>query len=444
MHSANRRAFLRHTGSVALAATAGNLAGASARASGSNQRVRLGVIGCGGRGSGVAQNFAEEATCEVVAVCDPDERRAGSLAESLAKISESRRPAVMGDPRKVFDSPQVDAVLIATPDHWHAPAAIMACMAGKHVYVEKPCSHNVREGRLLVEAARRNQRVVQHGTQSRSMELIANAVQMLREGIIGDVLVAKAWNVQRRGSIGRGQPSEPPANVNYDLWVGPAPFVPFQANRFHYNWHWWHAFGTGDMGNDGVHELDYARWGLGVETHPLRIAALGGKYFFDDDQEFPDTQQVVFEWPGGGSAGQRRMLIFEMRIWSTNYPFNIDNGVEFYGTQGRMLVTKRNKLEVFGERNERIADARPKEPVSGLTSHHVDFLEAIRNDRRPRADIETGHLSSSLCHLGNIATRLGRTLEFDPGKEQILGDDEANGLLTRQYREGHWAVPQGV
>ncbi|MBW3539761.1 MAG: Gfo/Idh/MocA family oxidoreductase [Planctomycetes bacterium] len=433
-----RRAFLKHA-----AATAAAFSTTSARAGGSNERVRLGVIGCGGRGSGVAQQFAEEASCEVVAVCDPDSRRAGSLAASLAGVRNTRRPKVESDLRRLLDNSDLDAVLVATPDHWHAPASILACEAEKHVYVEKPCSHNLREGRLLVEAARKNNRVVQHGTQSRSMQLIADCVQMLREGVIGDVLVAKAWNVQRRGNIGRGQPSDPPPNVDYDLWVGPAPFIPFQANRFHYNWHWWRHFGTGDMGNDGVHELDYARWGLGVETHPSRIAGLGGKYFFDDDQEFPDTQTIAFEWPGDGSVGKKRMLIWEMRIWSTNYPYNVDNGAEFYGTKGRMMVTKRNKLEIFGERNERL-DARPKEPRRDLASHHVDFLDAIRNGRRPNADIELGHLSSSLCHLGNIATRLGRGLDFDPATEQIANDDEADRLLARDYREGHWAVPKGV
>ena len=249
----------------------------------------------------------------------------------------------MTDLRRVLDDQSVDAVVVATPDHWHAPAAILACEAGKHVYVEKPQSHNLRESRLLLDAARRNQVVVQHGTQSRSNPLIAGAVQMLREGVIGDVLVAKAWNIQRRGNIGHEQPSEPPAGVDYDTWVGPAEFVPFQKNRFHYHWHWWYNFGTGDIGNDGTHEIDYARWGLGVEGLPATATGLGGKYFFDDDQEFPDTATCTFEWPGDGRVGSRRQLIFEMRLWSTNYPFNCDSGAEFYGTAGRMLVSKRGK-----------------------------------------------------------------------------------------------------
>jgi predicted dehydrogenase len=369
-------------------------------------------------------------------VCDPDQKR-----RDQAKGTAGADRAV-GDPREVLDDKTIDAVVIATPDHWHAPLAILACEAGKHVYVEKPCSHNLREGRLLVEAARRNKRVVQHGTQSRSSEFIAGVIQMIREGVIGDVLVAKAWNVQRRANIGHAQPSDPPPGVDYDMWVGPAPFVPFQSNRFHYTWHWWYDFGTGDMGNDGVHDIDYARWGLGVETQPTTVAALGGKYYFDDDQQFPDTQTVVFEWPGEGGVGQRRQLIYEQRIWSTNYPYNVDSGAEFYGTKGRIFLSKRGKLEVLGDRNQKI-DARPKEPPK-LMGHQADFLDSIRTGRTPNAEIVVGHLSASLSHLGNIATRLGRSLTLDPEKEQILGDDEANALLSRQYREGHWAVPKGV
>ena len=443
MADKQRRTFLKQSGLGLAGTVALNWTTASARAAGSNEKVNLGVIGGGGRGSGVARQFAGEQDCEVTYVCDPDSKRAGRLADSLKGVRGNRAPRVVTDLRKVLEDKSVDAVLVATPDHWHAPAAILACNAGKHVYVEKPCSHNVREGRLLVEAARRNKRVVQHGTQSRSMRLVADGIQMLREGIIGDVLIAKAWNVQRRGNIGHAKPSKPPSHVDYEMWLGPAPFVPFQANRFHYSWHWWYDFGTGDTGNDGVHEIDYARWGLGVKTHPSRVSALGGKYFFDDDQQFPDTQQIAFEYPGDGKIGNKRMLIWEMRIWSPNHPFNIDNGAEFYGTKGRMLLTKRGKIEVNDERKRRVDPKLKGEPAS-LHSHHVDFLDAIRTGRRPNADIEIGHLSATLCHLGNIATRVGRTLEFDPAKEQIPGDDEANALLGRKYRDGHWAVPKGV
>ncbi len=419
------------TGGATLA-----LAAAPANALGANQRILVGVIGCGGRGGGLAEGFAERSESKVIYVCDPDSKRCGRTKESTGADH------AVADPRQVLDQKSVDAVVIATPDHWHCPAAILACEAGKHVYVEKPCSHNIREGRLLVEAARRNRRVVQHGTQNRSSQFVAGAVQMLREGVIGEVLVAKAWNIQRRGNIGHAQPSQPPPGVDYQMWVGPAPYLPFQANRFHYTWHWWYNFGTGDMGNDGVHDIDYARWGLGVETHPSTIVALGGKYFHDDDQQFPDTQTVVFEYPGDGRVGNKRMLIYEQRLWSTSYPSNVDSGAEFFGTKGKMFLSKRGKLEILDERNRPI-EAKPQNPPK-LLGHQEDFLDAIKTGRRPNAEIQIGHLSATLSHLGNLATRLGRSLRFDPQKEEILGDEEANALVRRQYRAGHWAVPKGV
>ena len=399
------------------------------RAASANERVVHAVIGCGGRGRGFCNGGAY--------VCDPDKKRLASAAQQ-AGVDESH---AVTDIRRILDDRSVDAVFIATPDHWHAPAAILACQAGKHVYVEKPCSHNLRESRLLLNAARRHKVVVQHGTQSRSNQLIANAVQMLREGVIGDVLVARAWNVQRRRNIGRAQPSNPPSHIDYDAWVGPAEYVPFQSNRFHYDWHWWYNFGTGDIGNDGTHEIDYARWGLGVDTLPSKVIGLGGKYFHDDDQEFPDTATCAFEYPGDEKTGGPRQLIFEMRLWSTNYPHNCDGGAEFMGTKGKMFVTKRGKLEIFGERNTRI-EAKPKEPPK-LLGHVEDFFDAIRTGRRPNADIEEAHRSVAVVHLANIATRLGRSLDFDPQNEQIASDEEANRLLTRSYRdEGHWAIPR--
>jgi predicted dehydrogenase len=440
MNSQDRRTFLKQTGLGIAGAWAMSVPLASARAAGANERIVTALIGCGGRGSSIMDNFDADDGCEMAYVCDPDSNRAHRAAEAIAKTGQ-KAPQAVTDLRQVLDDKSVNAVIVATPDHWHAPAAILACNAGKHVYVEKPCSHNLREGRLLVEAARRNDTVVQHGTQSRSSQLIADAVQMLREGLIGDVLVAKAWNVQRRNNIGHAQPSNPPEGFDYETWVGPAAFLPYQENRVHYNWHWWYNFGTGDMGNDGAHELDYARWGLGVETHPTLISGLGGKYYFDDDQQFPDTQQVAFEYPGDGSFGKKRMLIWEMRIWSNNDPYNVDNGTEFYGTKGRMLLTKRGKVEVFGDGVKKIEAKLQGQPAE-LLNHNVDFLDAIRNGRKPNADIEIGHLSSSLAHLGNISTRVGRTLQFDPEREQIIDDEEANRRLTREYRNGHWAVPR--
>ncbi len=431
----HRRGFLKTTACGVATATAVSALTAR-RALGANRQVRLALIGCGGRGSGVARDFATLDGVEFAYACDPDAARA---ADAVRKLSNQPKPIT--DLRVALDDKSVDAVIIATPDHWHAPAAILAANAGKHVYVEKPCSHNVREGRLLVEAARRQQRHIQHGTQSRSHDVILQAMQLLREGAIGQVLVAKAWNVQQRGEIGRAQPTAPPTGFDYEAWLGPAPYVPFQSNRHHYTWHWWYDFGTGDMGNDGVHELDIARWGLDVHTHPTRVAALGSKFVFNDDQQFPDTQYACFDYPGDGTPGQRRQLVFEMRLWSRYGLEGVDNGNAFYGTKGWMLLSKRGILKLFDERN------RPL-PVTielpRVTGHFQNFVDAIRGEDRLRAEIEEGHLSSTLCHLGNIAARVGRGFEFDPAHERIVGDDEAANLLHRTYREGHWAVPAGV
>jgi len=433
--SITRRQFIRRGGTGITAASL-YMARPASGIVGANERIVVGVIGCGGMGKGHCRTLADLPEAKVAYVCDPDSTRCNE-----AKLLTGSDRAV-GDLRRILDDKGVDAVVVATPDHWHAPATVLACEAGKHVYVEKPCSHNFREGQWMVRAARRTNRVVQHGTQSRSDEFILGAIRKLQEGVIGDVLVAKAWNIQRRKSIGRGTPEDPPAGVEYDLWVGPAPYVPFQVNRFHYNWRWWYHFGTGDMGNDGAHEIDMARWGLGVRTLPSTVSAAGGKYFFDDDQEFPDTLTAAFEYPGDGKVAGKRMLIYEQRIWSTNSPLGIDNGVEFFGSKGRMLLSKRGRMEIFDDRNRPIA-SQSQAPTKHL-AHLKNFFDAIKSGRRPNADIEIGFLSVALSHLGNIAARLGRSPRFDPEKARFVDDEEANRLLTRSYRPGHWAVPKGV
>jgi predicted dehydrogenase len=383
-------------------------------------------------------SFAAMKDVEVAYICDIDSSRAEKAAAGAEKIG-GRMPKVASDLRRVLDEGAVDAVIIATPDHWHAPAAILACEAGKHVYVEKPASHNIREGRLMIEAARRQKRVVQVGMQSRSAPHVKRAIELVRSGTIGEVLSVKVWNSQLRGNIGRRNPSDPPAGVDYDLWVGPAPFLPYQANRFHGVWRWWHNFGTGDMGNDGVHDIDCARWGLGVEGHPSSIAAIGGKYFFDDDQEFPDTQTVVceYELPGG----KKKQLIFEQRIWSPYFTEGAENGMVFYGTKGMLNLNRGKGFAMEGPRNA--AGEKMTGRIDGAV-HHRDWLKCIREGGRPICDIEEGHLSAAVCHLGNIATRVGRVIRFDAKQEKIMGDEEAGKLVRREYREGHWAVPKGA
>jgi predicted dehydrogenase len=314
----------------------------------------------------------------------------------------------------------------------------LAANAGKHVYVEKPCSHNLREGRLMIEAARKNNVVMQVGTQSRSTAQVIQAMEKLKSGVIGEILVAKAWNSQRRGTIGKQKPSEPPKHLDYDLWLGPVTYRPYQSNFLHGIWRWWYDFGCGDIGNDGVHDIDIARWGLGVTTHPTRIAALGGKSFFDDDQQHADTQYVVYEYAAATKAGMPKQLIFEQRIWSPYVQEGHENGNAYYGTDGMMIFGKRGRYAIYGPKNKLVEESSGGGP--DLAAHHANFLECIRTRGRPNADIEINHLSTALCHLGNIATRTGRVLQFDPAKEQIIDDRDAAALLTRTYRD-HWATP---
>jgi predicted dehydrogenase len=437
MPQQSRRSFLKTSG---LGVTAAVVGAATSRAGGANERIVLGMIGPGGMGTNHLRLLVNRKDVEIAYVCDPDQNRAGS-ARDLVQKSTGRAPQAVGDLRRILDDKNVTAVFIATPDHWHGPATILAANAGKHVYVEKPCSHNIREGRLMIEAGRRHKKVIQVGTQARSTDTVRQAMQLLREGAIGDILVAKAWNSQLRRTIGRTQPAKPPEHIDFDLWVGPAPLVPYRTNLLHGVWRWWYDFGCGDMGNDGVHNIDVAVWGLGVTTHPTRITALGGKYFFDDDQQFPDTQTVVCEYAGNGKNGQRKQLIFEQRIWSPYVQEGYENGNAFYGTRGMLIIGHTVGWRMYGPRNKEIKALNG--PVN-LPAHHTNFFESIRSGATPNADIEVGHLSATICHLGNIATRLGRTLHFDPKSEQITNDKEANVLVRRTYRKDHWAVPRGA
>jgi predicted dehydrogenase len=432
--STRRRFFKDATLGLTAAAL---LAPARSRAAGAAERVRLGVIGCGNQGKAHFRSLTTLSDAQIVYVCDVDQERLAMGVE----MSGGAKP--VGDFRRILDDASIDAITIATPDHWHAPIAIMALDAGKHVYVEKPCCHNVREGQLLREAAHKTGKVVAHGTQARSSPSMIQAMALLREGVIGDVLQARCWNWQLRKDIGRMQPSSPPPGVDYDTWVGPAEWMPFQANRFHYDWHWWYNFGCGDLGNDGIHEFDYALWGLGVDSHPTLVSAAGGKYFFDDDQQFPDTQQVAFEY--GDKPGNRRMFIFEQRLWSTTYPYNVDSGAEFFGTKGKMFISKRGKFEVRGERNAPMDVQLDNPPKSEVSENQQNWLECIKSGGVPNANVDIAVRTAIAAHLANIATRLQRTLQFDPESERILGDEEANALLGRKYRDGgHWGVPAGV
>ena len=425
MFNMNRRRFISST----LAAAAGTVVakGAAAR-SGPNDRVNVAVLGCG-RGGTLARWFTEVPDSQVVAICDPDENRAGLLCRTI-ELQSGRRPDQVLDFRKVLDRKDVDALAVATPDHWHAPATILGCLAGKDVYVEKPCSHNVSEGRMAVDAARKYKRIVQHGTQLRSVPHYQQAWQLLRDGVIGKVMMVKAINNQRRGRLPHRDDAPVPSGVDYDLWLGPAPKRPFNPNRFHSGWHWHWEYGTGDLGNDGVHQVDIGRWALDLDA-PKAVSCSGAKLGSKGDaQETPDTMVVTWEY-------EDLLYIFEQRDFT---PYRMrdhreDNDNIFYGDKGFMIVD-RNGYRVFFK-NER-------GPTGGVkwrdtTQHYQNFIECVKSRRKEDliADIEEGHRSSLLCHLGNIAYRTGRRLEFDPETETFINDDDANRFLTREYRKGY-------
>ncbi len=416
-----RREFLAATSTVALAA----------RSASPNDQIVVGMIGLGGRGRALLQKLLTLKDVRIGYLCDPDQ---SALERAEAILREQSAPAARTttDMRRIFEDPEVHAVFIATPDHWHAPATILACEAGKDVYVEKPASHNIREGRLMIEAARRTGRIVQVGMQSRSRPCVLRAIEFVRSGKIGKVLMAKAWNVQLRRNIGHKPDGPVPPGVDYEMWLGPAPWIPFNENRFHYNWHWhWH-FGTGDAGNDGVHQIDIARWALGVD-YPLKASGMGRKIFFDDDQQTPDTMNVTFEYTD-------KAMIWEMRIWNPYGMEGVDNGVAIYGTEGMVQIGRWDRrwgYKVFDRKGTLVFHDDRNEP----DEHVENFLSCVRSRKTPNADILDGHLSALHAHLANIVARVGRNVTFDPETETIPNDPEANRLTRRVYRE-HWATPK--
>lgn len=427
-----RREFLAGVGAVAVSPV-------PVSAATNDERIIVGVIGPGGMGSNHLRNLVQRDDVTIAWVCDVDRERLNKAA-NLVHSETGKRPRSTSDLRHMLDDANVRAVFIATPDHWHAPAAILALDAGKHVYVEKPCCHNIREGRLMADAVKRSGRLLQVGTQSRSTDCVVEAMRRIHKGEIGDVLVAKAWNSQRRGSIGHAEPTDPPANLNFAQWLGPTPEFPYQKNLLHGVWRWWHAFGCGDIGNDGVHDIDVALWGLNPNSHPERIACFGGKYFFDDDQQFPDTQYAQFEFPVDKS-GKRKQLIFEQRIWTPYTQDGYENGAAFYGTKGVLICGHTVGWRLYGPRNKLIAERTGR---ADLVAHHDNFFAAIRGNAQLNADITVGHRSATLVHLANIAARMGRVLNFDPKTERIVDDVESDALIRRTYRNDHFATPVDV
>ena len=429
MKSSTRRDFLKQTGKGMAAAGVLGLAGQSVQAAGASDRLVVAVLGCK-RGMVLSEHFKEQ-NVELAYACDPDEKRVNQYKKKFGAAQ------AVADMRKVLDDPAVDVVFVATPDHWHAAATLMALDAGKHVYVEKPCSHNIREGRLMIEAAaKKPKQIVEVGTQSRSTPVIQEAVDLVLDGAIGEVLTVKAWSSQLRPNIGHLKPSEPPKGFDYDLWVGPAPMRPYQKNCHHYTWHWWHDFGTGDAGNDGIHEMDIARWILGDPDHPTRICGHGSKLWFDDDQQFADTLYITYEYPGGPRG--HRLMVYEQRDWSPYLQEGLENGNAVYGTKGMLLLGKGWGWQLFGPRNKLIKE---KFGTYNVKAHVDNFFATLRTGSKQYAPLEVGHRSAAVAHLANIIAKTGcGELHFDPKAEQITNNPQANAFLGRSYREGHWST----
>ncbi len=417
-----------------------------AAALGANDRVNVGVVGLGGRGTYHVKTYCGLPNAKVAAVCDVNQA-ARERAVALVQKLQGHKPAEFNDMRQLFASKDIDSVSIATPNHWHALATIWACQAGKDVYVEKPACHNVWEGRKMIEAARKYNRMVQVGSQSRSIQHKIRAMQLLKDGVIGKVYMAKGLCFKRRKSIGHTPEIPVPAGIDWDLFLGPAPKRAFTMNRFKYNWHWFWDTGNGDIGNQGVHEMDIARWGLAKAGLPKSVVSTGGKYLYQDDQETPNTQMCSFDY------GENTEAMFEVRGLLTNGEGSIvrDSGQNvigdlFYGSDGWMSVDLHGFQVYKGEKNEKVMDEGKVESEAWPTAPHMsNLLEAVRSrdHNKLHADIEVGVTSACLCHLANISYRVGRKLEWNAAKWEFVNAPDANRLLTRDYRKPY-VVPEHV
>lgn len=421
---ANRREFLHSTAVSAITLSAATYTRAADQP---NDRVRIAVMGTRIRGKQLIPVFNAQANVEITHIIEPDE----NLWPDAQKLFKDRptQPKAEKDVRRVLEDTSVTALVVAAPDNWHALATVWGCQAGKHVYCEKPCSHTLNEGRRMVQAARKYKRVIQIGTQRRSASDVIAAREYIQSGKLGKVAFARAWIAGNRPNIGKAEPSPVPKGVDYSLWLGPAEETPFTKNRFHYNWHWFWDLGTGEIGNNGIHGLDVARNVLGLDA-PTRISCSGGKYYYDDDQQTPDTQIATFDFPTGAGGASGCTLLWEHRVWEKKGPEDQSYGVIFHGDKGTLLF-KGDGWEVRG------GDGAKEKPGVDIVGNHVrNFLDCIRDGKTPNADIEEGHKSTRLCHLGNIAYRTGRTLHFDAATETFKDDPAANKFLSRVYRKG--------
>ncbi len=423
----SRRDFLRNTG-IAAAGLAAGLA--PSRALGANERIRVGVIGTANRGGQLIDALRPHKDAEIVALCDVCQPHMDKWSAAL-----DGKPKTFRDFRKMLEMPDLDAVLVATPDHWHAIQTIQACAAGKDVYVEKPLSVTVVEGRKMVEAARRHQRVVQMGIQRRSGAMYTQLARQLQEGLIGKITVARCYRITNMwpNGMGKGADTTPPADLDWDLWLGPRPERPFRDTIAPYKFRWWQAYSS-QLANWGVHFIDLIRWYMGDEG-PAATVALGGKFAVDDDRDIPDTMEVTWQLPSGALA------VFGQYEASGN-PAMRRGYVEFRGTKGTLYADD-GGYEIVPERGGQFQDASPRmEAVNeksrdgDLTVQHMrNFLDCVKSRALPTADVEEGHRSTTFAHLGNIALATRSVIEWDAKAERITNNGQANELLHYEYRK---------
>lgn len=439
----SRRGFIKKSLAASAAVSLGGVlpgftAKSYARIPGANERIKVGIMGVYSRGLALAENFAHQKNCEVIYISDVDSRAQEKCIGTVNKIQGS---APMGAPdfRKALEDKELEAMVIATPDHWHAPAAILACKAGKNVYVEKPCSHNPHEGELLVAAAKKYNRKVQMGSQRRSWPNVMTAIQELKGGVIGRPYYGRGWYANNRPTIGTGKKAEVPSWLNYDLWQGPAPREAYRDNILHYNWHWYWNWGTGEGGNNGTHAVDLLRWGLGVE-YPVSVQSSGGRYRYKDDWETPDTQ--VVSW----TFGNNTMMEWEGRSCNGHNIENSSVGVAFYGDNGTLVIGAGNGYKIYDLQSKLIKEVKDEAPVDSgslvspsqaLDAIHIqNFFDGIRKGTALNSDIEIGHKSTLLNQLGNIALRTSSVLKIDDSNGHIIGNKEANSYWKRKYAPG--------
>ena len=438
-----RRTFIKKASSGAFALSLGGMLPAFSAKSyqnilGANEKIRVACMGVNSRGLAVGKNFAHQKNCEVLHVCDVDSRAADICIDAIGKI-QSNKPQATPDFRNALEDKNLDALIVTAPDHWHAPAALLACSAGKHVYLEKPCSHNPNEGEMLVKSAEKHKRVLQMGNQRRSWPNVAGAIAELHAGVIGRPYFAKTWYTNNRASIGIGKDTAVPEWLNYDLWQGPAPRKTYKDNLIHYNWHWFWHWGTGEALNNGTHMIDLARWGLNVE-YPTKVNSTGGRYMYQDDWQTPDTQVINLEFEN------KSMISWEGRSCNGKSIEANSVGIIFYAEQGSMVIESGNSYKIYDLKNNLVkevknnftVDARNlSDPSQNLDALHIlNFFDGIRLGTRLNSDIVSGHQSTLLVQLGNISQRVGRSLAINPTNGHILNDKAAMKFWSREYEKG--------